>query len=233
MITDLPGQAIYDAYHKLPASKLWIHNTYGLKEEMHVATYLRSVENMPELELKALQYCKGKVLDIGAGAGSHALALQQAGIDVTALELSPKACEVMAHRGVKKIIQHDIFNFGDHKYDTLLLLMNGIGLTGTLKGLETFLCHAQTILQPGGQLLFNSSDVSYLYDGDTGSMEHYYGEIRYQYAYKRQKTGWFKWLYVDQVTLAKLASPLGWRIDVLFEDDMDQYLAQLIYEPTN
>src|SRR5215218_4355652 len=106
-MNDVLGQAISDFYNKQPLSRLWIHNKYGKKEEMPIATYFRGASEMPDLELIALQACSGKVLDIGAGAGSHALELQDKGFDVTALEISAKAAEVMKQRGVQKIVQQD------------------------------------------------------------------------------------------------------------------------------
>lgn len=229
-MNDVLGQAISDYYHKQPVGKLWIHNKYGKKEEMPLATYFRSAEEMPDLELNALQNCTGKVLDIGAGAGSHALELQDKGFDVTALEISEKAVEVMKLRGVGKIVQQDIFTFETGRFDTLLLLMNGIGLTGNTSRLKQFLQHAKSLLQPSGQLIFDSSDVAYLYDGNIAEMENYYGEIMYRYEYKKQKTDWFTWLYIDQRTLAEIAKEAGWKTDILFEDEFDQYLARLTPE---
>ena len=125
---------------------------------MPVKIYFRSMEEMPELEWIALQQCRGKILDIGAGAGSHALALQQLGQSVTALEISPLASDVIKARGVKKVLCADVFRLaGRKKYDTLLLMMNGIGLTGTLSGLRDFLRTSRALLHPGGHLIFDSS----------------------------------------------------------------------------
>src|SRR5882724_8052805 len=106
-MNDILGQALWDYYHDISPGKLWIHNKYGPKEDMPVHTYFRAGEDMPKLELAALQTCCGKVLDIGAGVGSHTLILQQKGLDVTALDVSPKAAEVMKLRGVKKAVCTD------------------------------------------------------------------------------------------------------------------------------
>ncbi|MDB5192324.1 MAG: methyltransferase [Segetibacter sp.] len=224
---DVLGEAIYDYYHHQQKGKLWIHNKYGRKEEMPVDIYFRDDTEMPQLELFALLNCKGKVLDIGAGAGSHALALQQKGMDVTAVEISPKAAAVMQERGVENIIQQDIWTLQEERYDTLLLLMNGIGLAATLNGLTSFLQHAKKLLYNNGQLLFDSSDVAYLYKGKLPEGEKYYGEILYQYEYKKQKTDWFSWLYVDRKTLTTIAAKEGWTTTILFEDEYDQFLAKL------
>ncbi len=226
-MTDPLGQAIADYHHHNRPGKLWILNKYGPKEEMPVEAYFRSGRQMPALELAALQQCKGKILDIGAGAGSHALWLQQQGHDVTALEVSLLSCNVMKERGVQKVVQQDIFLYNHGKYDTLLLLMNGIGLAGTLNGLRAFLQHAATLLLTGGQLIFDSSDVAYVYDNHLPDLKTYYGEIAYRYQYKGKKTDWFNWLYIDRHTLLSIAEAEGWQSTFITEDENGQYLVKM------
>jgi SAM-dependent methyltransferase len=251
---DVLGQALTDYHHdRRSTGKLWVHNKYGPKEEMPVPVYFRRAADMPELEWVALQQCKGRILDIGAGAGSHALVLQQMGLDVTALDISPLAAAVMNDRGVEKILQQDFFlleedggqsggsGFGhdsrsgqgggirpdpDGGFDTLLLLMNGIGLSGTLDGLRLFLAKARGLLRPGGRLIFDSSDIAYLYEGKIPTGKNYYGEILYQYEYKNQRSDWFHWLFIDGTTLAETAGREGWKTEVLFADEWDQYLVK-------
>ena len=225
---DVLGNAISDYYHQTMKGKLWIHNKYGRRESMPVDVYFREEEDMSNLELFALLQCKGKVLDIGAGAGSISLQLQQRNIKVTALEVSPNAVNIMRLRGVQQVVQQDIFTFEGSRFDTLLLLMNGIGLTQNISGLRSFLQHAKKLLQPGGQLLFDSSDVAYLFKKNVPKPSHYYGEIQYQYEYKKLKTEWFSWLYIDQQLLKTIAAEEGWNCEILFEDEYDQYLARLI-----
>ncbi len=224
---DIYGQALHDFYNHQPEEKLWLHNNYGEPEEMPVEVFFRGETEMPEAELLALNLCHSKILDIGAGAGSHALVLQQRGFDVTALEISPGAAAVMQKRGVKTVVQQDIFQYKTEKFDTLLLLMNGIGLTQTLAGLDRFLQHAKQLLLPGGQLIFDSSDISYLYEDLPLPKNRYYGEISYQYEYKNQWGDWFNWLYIDQKTLKKQAQKQGWKCEIVYEDEMDLYLAKL------
>ncbi len=226
-MNDVLGHAIFDFHCNAQGrAKLWIHNTYGPKEEMPVETYFRSEADMPKLELTAINACKGKILDVGAGAGSHAHLLQLKGADVTAMDISPKAAEVMKLRGVKNVIAEDIFLYSEKKFNTVLLLMNGIGLVGTIDGLRLFLQHAKNLLLPGGQLLFDSSDIAYLYESNIPKGK-YYGEVLYAYHYKHIKSGWFSWLYIDKKTLTKIAVEEGWEMQVLFEDGFDQYLAKL------
>ena len=225
-MSDILGQALYNHYHQLSKHKLWIHNRYGPKEEMPVDVYFRDEDDMPDLEWLALNECRGCVLDIGAGAGSHALALQDRGLDVKAIDISPLAVQVMQQRGVTQAAVANIFTYNQGKFDTLLLLMNGIGLAGTTAGLARVLLHLATLLNEGGQVLFDSSDVAYLYEGnlpETG----YHGEIAYQYEYHQQKTEWFNWLYMDEQSMSDRAAQAGYRFEVLLEDELGQYLARL------
>ncbi len=224
---DIYGQALQDFFDGKQEHQLWLNNNYGGPEEMPVEVFFRPEAEMPEAELLALHLCRGKVLDIGAGAGSHALVLQEQNFEVTALEISPGAASVMQKRGVKTVVQQDVFQYKTKKFDTLLLLMNGIGLTQNLAGLDRFLQHAKQLLLPGGQLIFDSSDIAYLYEGLPFPKNKYYGEISYQYQYKNQLGEWFNWLYIDQKTLIKTASKNGWVCEILYEDDMDLYLAKL------
>ncbi len=230
---DIYGQALSDFYYKRETDILWLNNSYAETEEMPVDIFFRSKAEMPELELKALSLCRGKILDVGAGVGSHALILQEAGQDITAIDISPLAVEIMKDRGLKKAFVQNIFELEapTEKYDTLLFLMNGIGLTGTLKGLSSFLNKAKEFIKPTGQLIFDSSDISYLYTEAPLPENYYFGEIRFQYHYKGQFGNWFKWVYVDQVKLKQLAELAGWQLEKIYEDEHDQYLVRLTLLP--
>jgi SAM-dependent methyltransferase len=227
---DILGQAIHDYYYKKPKHKLWINNQYGPKEEMPIDIYFREEDDMPDIEWLALNECRGEVLDIGAGAGGHALLLQERGFDVNAMEISALATGVMKARGVNKVITADIFEYREQRYDTLLMLMNGIGLTGTLLNLKVFLQHAKQLLKQGGQILFDTSDIAYLYEGKLPDNGQYYGEIQYQYQYNQQKTDWFPWLYVDEITLTTIVDAEGYDMEVLLEDEFKQYLVRLTHK---
>jgi len=233
---DILGQAMTDYYQDVSSSrgpgirkaagKLWVNNRYGPREEMPVKVYFRDMSNMPELEWMALQQCRGRILDIGAGAGSHALALQRLGQDVTALDISPLLATLMETRGVRSVICQDFFELDGGIYDTLILLMNGIGLAGTLDGLRRFFDKARRLMRPGGQLIFDSSDIAYLYNGKPPAGPDYYGAIFYQYEYKRQVSDWFQWLFIDRKMLTQLAAEEGWETELLFDDRHDQFLVR-------
>lgn len=223
---DVFGKALLDYYKTGKADTLWLHNSYDEPEEMPIDVFFRDEDDMPELEHRALDLCRGKILDVGAGVGSHALALQQRGLEVTAIDIAEDAVVIMQKRGVKNALVQDIFTV-NQKYDTLLFMMNGIGLTGTLPGLIAFLAKAKTLITPKGQLIFDSSDISYLYEDMPMPTDHYFGEVNFCYEYQNQKGNWFNWLYLDQQTLKRIAKENGWQCTICYDDGEDQYLAQL------
>lgn len=229
MAPDVLGHALHDYLLGNTHEKLLLHTSYDDEvEEMPVDVFFRNPADFPELEHIALALCDGHTLDVGAGAGCHALYLQQQGNDVTALEQSPLACSVMRQRGIQNVIQADFFTCQGDTYDTLLFLMNGIGLAGSVAGLRTLLQHCQSLLRKGGQLLFDSSDISYLYaDGSVEKPRGYHGEIRYQYEYKGLMGAPFDWLFIDQEMLIRIARTEGWVVQVVFEDENDQYLVRM------
>ncbi|WP_353127495.1 class I SAM-dependent methyltransferase [Parapedobacter pyrenivorans] len=228
MRRDVLGKALRDYLDGNHDEKLLLHTGYGEVEEMPVEEFFRLPEDFPELERIAMALCDGHVLDIGAGAGSHTLYLQNRGMNVTALERSPQACAVMRARGIQQVIQADFLQYQGNRYDTLLFMMNGIGLAGTLDGLRKLLQHCRSLLNQGGQLLFDSSDIAYLYtDGSVDRPAGYYGEIRYQYAYKGSRSIPFHWLFIDQAMLIDIARSEGWVVQILYEDGNDQYLARM------
>ena len=186
---------------------------------------------MPELELKALELCRGDVLDVGAGAGIHCLELQKKGLNVFAIEASLGATEHLRNCNIP--VEHVLFeNFAPNtKYDTILMLMNGIGIAGTLGQLKATLLHAKTLLKPGGQLICDSSDIRYLYEDDDGALwmnlnAEYYGNFRFQMHYKKTSGPWFDWLYIDYDSLHIIANKVGFSCKKVSEQD-HHFLAQL------
>lgn len=224
---DLPGIAIKNYFEKTSKAKLFVHDQFGPKVEMPISLYFRNEKHLPILEKKALGLCQGNILDIGAGAGSHALILQEKKLKVTALEISPAACEVMRKRGVTNVVCEDIFHYENQKFDTLLLLMNGIGLSGTLDGFISFLKKANSLLSKNGKLIFDSCDIAYMYEDADFPKDKYYGEVHCRYEYQKEFTDFFDWLYLDKNTLIEIATKEGWSVQIIYEDENDQYLACL------
>jgi SAM-dependent methyltransferase len=217
--------ALHDYFYKGAAKKLILHNNYGEPEEMPVSVFFREDVHLTELELYALNLCQGEILDIGAGVGVHTLELQKRLLNVTALEISPKACEIMNDRGVKIVLNTSLYDTIEQTYDTLLLLMNGFGLSGKIVNVSSFLNTIKRLLKPQGQVIVDSSDVSYMYDEKP--VDQYFGEVEFCYEYKHIVGEWFNWLYIDPSSLIKVCKENNWDCQIVFKDKQDQYLAIL------
>lgn len=218
-------QALADFFETEISADLTLHNNYGEPELMPVEVFFRSQEDFTDLDHIALSFCQGKTLDIGAGTGVHSAVLQAMGIDVTALEISEFACKAMKSIGIKKVINMDLYDLKNEKFDTLLLLMNGFGLCGKVSQAPTFYKILKSLLNPGGIAVVDSSDVSYMYDEIPS--EPYYGEIEFCYEYKHLLGEWFNWLYIDPVFLTRLSNDNEWHCQIVYKDTNDQYLAIL------
>jgi len=227
MNLDVYGTFLKDFYFERWKEPVWLHNSYYEAELLPVGSFFRADEDLPDIEVFAMNLCVGKILDIGAGTGPHSLILQRNGFDVTAIEQSEGACEVMRLLGIKNIIHQDVMLYQAQKYNTLLLMMNGIGFCGYVEELSVFLNHAKDLLLPGGQIIFDSSDVAYLYVDQEPEHDSYYGEIDYQYEYKGEKGEWFSWLYIDEQLMRKAALSCGYAMQVVYQDEDEHYLGRL------
>ena len=228
---DPMGRAIADYWKNRKADRLRVFSPMFEEDEIPVEVLFREYENMPEIEQKALDMVKGRVLDVGAGSGCHSLVLQQRGFDVHAIDISPLSVKTMKERGVKNVAEQDFFTLSG-QYDTILMLMNGIGIVGSIERLPNFLCHLDKILSPGGQLLCDSSDISYVFEDEDGFIEypetgHYFGEMSYTMQYKDTIGEPFPWLFIDADTLTKRAGENGYAVEVVAEGENDDYLAKI------
>lgn len=186
---------------------------------------------MPELEREALARCCGKILDLGCGGGSHSLLLQEKGEDVVSCDTSEHMIRVASARGVLQTHLGTIANFPDGLFDTVLILMNGSGLAGTLDNLPNFLSEVARKLSPGGQILLDSSDLAYMFadEEDAETLLNgatYYGELDYHLSYRGYRES-FKWLYVDFETLREKAESVGLLAERVFEGKHHDYLAKI------
>lgn len=229
---DLMGKAIWDYYHQENPQDLQTETSISELDELPVAYLFRDFEEMNEIEQKALDLSYGKVLDIGAGAGSHSLYLQnEKNLDVTALDISPKSVEVCKLRGIKKAVAENMLYFSGETFDTILLLMNGTGIFQSLQVIDMYLKKLHSLLNENGQILIDSTDILYMFDRDEDGgvyipAEGYYGELDYIVHYKEESEDPIKWLYLDFNTLKNAAENNGFKIEKLLRDE-DAYLARL------
>lgn len=229
---DLFGKAILDFQTNNSPEDLVTETNISEADEMSVAYLFRGFKEMPKLEQKALQLSNGKILDVGCGAGSHALYLQQKGFDVTAIDISANAITACGLRGVKNAQVQDILDIENQKFDTILLLMNGTGIFRTLAETSKYLQKLKSLLTSHGQILIDSSDIIYMFDeAEDGSYfvpaNGYYGELVFTISYKDETEESFPWLYLDYNTLQNAAHANGLQCELAYEGKHYDYLAKL------
>ena len=230
---DPMGAAIADYYRTGRAGTLRVFSSQFDEDEIPVEQLFRTLDEIPTIEQRALAMARGKVLDVGAGSGCHALALQEMGKEVTAIDISELSVEVMRQRGVEDARAIDLYD--EHfveRYDTILLLMNGSGIIGNIAGMERFFYRMKQLLRPGGCIYMDSSDLKYLFEEEDGSYlidvaGDYYGMVDFRMQYKQVKGEAFDWLYIDFDTLAYYAEQYGFCAELVCQGEHYDYLASL------
>jgi SAM-dependent methyltransferase len=217
---DLFGKAILDYQTNTSPEDIVTETNITEADEMEVAYLFRDFNSMPKIEQTALQLAKGKILDVGCGAGSHSLYLQEKGLEVTAIDISPNAIKACELRGIKMARVQNILDLENEKFDTILLLMNGTGIFGSLNNTAVYLQKLKSLLLPNGQILIDSSDIIYMFDeAEDGSKwisaDGYYGELTFSISYKNQTEDPFPWLYLDYNTLQNAAHSNGLQCELL------------------
>ena len=229
---DLFGKAILDYQTNTSPEDIVTETNITEADEMEVAYLFRDFISMPKIEQTALQLAKGKILDVGCGAGSHSLYLQEKGLEVTAIDISSNAIKACELRGIKMARVQNVLDIENEKFDTILLLMNGTGIFGSLNNTAVYLQKLKSLLAPNGQILIDSSDIIYMFDeAEDGSKwipaDGYYGELTFSISYKNQIEDPFPWLYLDYNTLQNAAHANGLQCELLAEGVHFDYLARL------
>ncbi|UCB42381.1 MAG: methyltransferase domain-containing protein [Dehalococcoidales bacterium] len=227
------GQALVDYYKGDSSATVITYRDDGFRIEMPISPFYRESTDM-DIDRIALENCRGRILDVGAGTGLHSLHLQDQGLSVCAIDISPEACEIMRKRGLNEVYCTDISVFKAEPFDTLLMLGHGIGVVENMTGLDHFLTNVHHLVKSDGQIVLNSVDVSCT-DSPTHLAYHevnrqagrYVGEIRMHFEYEGLKGPVCGWLHIDSETLANHASKAGWSCTVLFQEEDGNYLAKL------
>jgi hypothetical protein len=228
------GQCLADYYYKGIEVPVRIVRDDGYVDEMSVKKYFRRGEKFSRLENRALDECKGKIVDLSAGVGADCLTLQDRGLDITAVEINSNACEIMERRGVKNVICSDLFNFKKPNFDTILLFGRSIGNVQDLNGLDKFLTHAKTILKSDGQIILDSIDirktnnpVHLAYQQKNIENGKYFGEIITRFEYNEIIGPYFGILHIDPEKLTEHSDSMGWNCEILHKEPEGNYLARL------
>lgn len=230
---DIMGLALFNYQNGIGDNSLKVICNKAEDETYDLSYFFRSFEEMPDTEKLALELVSGKILDIGCGTGIHAKIIQDNGLDVKPIDISPFSIQLAQKKGLKKAVCQNFYDLKDEKFDTLLFLMNGIGLVENLDGFENFFKKCDEILALEGQILFDSSDLIYLYEEEDGSFkinlnDAYYGEVEFQVEYDYMKGEPFPWLFIDFENLSYYAEQFGFKAELIFEDEHYNYLGRLV-----
>ena len=229
---DLLGHALYNYHVKNINEPLVTWTSYTEKDPIDCKYFFRKYSEMPRIEQKALNMANGKILDVGSGAGCHSLYLQNIKNKlVTSIDISEKSIEVSKLLGLKNSINQSFFDYSGSNYDSILFLMNGAGICGTLDRLGDLLNHSHKLLNKNGQILIDSSDLIYLFDrNDDGTVwvrgDKYYGELTYSISYCNQSES-FPWLYIGYKKLEEVALRNNFNCEKIINGENHDYLAKL------
>jgi SAM-dependent methyltransferase len=217
------------------AATLVVHSSLGESDDLPVRVFFRNEVDFFSFEQAALELCRGRVLDAGAGTGVHALELQRRGFEVRAIDVLPEAVAIMRGRGVLDAVRADLFELEDERFDTLLMLMNGIGPVGTIGELRSFFETARRLLAPSGQVLVDSGEAM-ICEPRAGApnivwppptSEGYRGEAWIRLEYAGEIGPPFRELYLGAEEMMAHAALCGWRCDIAHTDDSGAFLACL------
>jgi 2-polyprenyl-3-methyl-5-hydroxy-6-metoxy-1,4-benzoquinol methylase len=228
------GEALEDFYNGKKNAEITLIRDDGLEFNVPIEHFFRSPKDFSNLEKEAIQLCKGKVLDMGAGVGPHSLELQRLGLEVYAIDISSQACEIMKKRGVKNVQCTDFYNLTMDSFDTILLLGSSIGFVENLKGLKKFLSYCKSRLNPEGIIILDSNDIRstqepvYLnYVERNRKLGRYFGEGSFQMRYKKTLGDKFQNIQIDPNTLKEITQELGLFFKILCKEDDGTYLAKI------
>lgn len=230
------GRALQAFFAGHTSAELIVHRDDGYRSRLPMAHFFRTASQFSAIELAALERCKGRVLDVGAGSGVHSLVLQEKGIRITALDINSHAAEIMRQRRLRDVHCSDILEFKGGPFDTLLMMGHGIGIVETVEGLGRFLTYVRTLLAERGQVLLDSLDVRATDDPQHRAYHEanrqagrYFGETRLQFEFDGTKGPVCSWLHIDPSTLTERAEAGGWRCDIILRENTGNYLARLTH----
>ena len=229
---DPMGQAIAEFHKKGRAVKLRVFSSMFYEDNIPVATLFREFDGVPRLEQQMLRMAEGRVLDVGAGSGCHSLELMKMGKETVAIDISELSVEVMKDRGVDARCVDFFDERFCEQFDTIIMAMNGIGIVGRVERLPEFFKRAKQLLNAGGCILLDSSDLRYVFENEDGSLDidlaaGYYGEVDYAMKYRTVQGDSFDWLYIDFATLQMYANESGFECEKVADGDHYDYLACL------
>jgi len=198
------------------------------------AVYFSEHKDWVPLEKKTIRYARGRILDIGCGAGRHAIYLQEKGHDVVCIDNSPLAVEVCKLRGLKNAVLMPFTQINSTlgTFDTVIMMGNNFGLFGSLKGARRLLAKLHGITSEKGRIIATTNDVyqtdlpehlSYQeYNRNHGRMG---GQVKLKVRYRKYATPWFDYLMVSKVEMEDILEGAGWKVARYIDSEGSHYVA--------
>lgn len=221
---DLFADALWQFYETGRAD-LWIERDDGYLRREDVNWYFTTARNFPTAEKRALAFARGRVLDIGCGAGRHALYLQRRGLRLTAIDLSPRIVELARARGVKDARVANAcahLPFRDGEFDTALLFGNNLGIAGTLPRFRRMLRELYRVTSPRGRILATTRQPSTTHPVHRAYLQknivrgRAIGQLQLRLVLDGQRGDWFDLLLLAPTELMQIAAKEKWELMHVF-----------------
>lgn len=232
---DAFGQEVLAYFYKKPSYEVVERDDGFVDLSEGAPAYFREYKDWPSGQKKAIQLAKGKVLDIGAGAGRVALHLQKRGLKVVAIDNSPLAIKVCKRRGVtdaKVLSIEEIGTFKSNTFDTVIMLGNNFGLFGSASKAKRLLKRLYEITTVSALILAESVNV---YDTRNPAHLAYHklnrtrgrmaGQLRIRIRFRNYIGSWFDYLLVSQSEMRDILRGTGWRVKQFIKSDRYLYVA--------
>ncbi len=235
-IRDAYGRALLAQYESGEPTAEFVERDDGyLDTGADPGAYFESYRAWPAAERRAVRFARGRVLDIGCGAGRHALYLQEKGFDVTGIDSSPGAIKVCKLRGLKKALVRSIAEINGFKpgsFDTVLMLGNNFGLFGSAAGAKRLLKALSRITSQGARIIagtrnpYLTTEPAHLqYQRLNKQRGRMPGQIRLRVRYGSIIGSWFDYLLVSPKEMETLLKGSEWQIDQLIGTGEPSYYA--------
>ena len=228
------GQLLW-AYYKGKESshfEIWERSDGYISVDL-TKNYFSEYEDWALYQRKALEFVKGRVLDIGCGAGRHSLFLQEKGFDVLGIDISPLAIKVSKLRGLKKaeIMSIEDMNFKSNSFDTIIMMGNNFGLFGSLKKARRLLKRFHMMTSRDALIIATTRDP---YKTDNPAHLEYHkfnkkrdrmaGQVRIRSRFEKYVGKWFDYLMVSKEEMKEILIGTGWKIKEFIDSDNSQYI---------
>ncbi|MCK5562620.1 class I SAM-dependent methyltransferase [Candidatus Bathyarchaeota archaeon] len=230
---DAFGQMIWAYYQGKEVFEIWERNDGYISIDLP-KTYLSEYEEWALHQRTAMEFVKGKVLDIGCGAGRHSLYLQKKGFDVLGIDVSPLAVKICRLRGLKKarVMSIEEVNFKPSSFDSIIMMGNNFSLFGSFKKARRLLKRFHRMTSSNALIVtetrdpYKTNNPTYLeyyeFNKKRGRMS---GRLRGRIRFEKYIGKWFDWLMVSKKEMKKILKGTGWKIKEFIDSNDSQYIA--------